>query len=263
VHGRRFVAEHLGLMLLERARGGLEAVIGIGGAGAYARHVWLADGAAVALLLAAAVAGAAAWAIVHRDRELGVAATAAAATFALLTAVDTRLGHYLLLWYPAAAMCAGMLAARLLARWDARGGRPLAARALVVACAVALLARGLAAADFDADAAPSGPSRLLGRAAGARAAPGAPVYTLDWYAPAIGYYADRPWHMLSTVPSVAGMIGNSDPFQNARNIHAVPPWPGDRPLLVAGPREALAAAGLPVGEVVAEADGYVLAAVTE
>jgi len=257
VHGGRFWQEHIAVMLLDRASGELEPVIGIGGADAYLRHLWLADGPLVALLLLGAVVGAGAYALRRRDAELGVAASAAGGSLLLLTLVSTRLAHYMLLFYPLAAICLGGLVARVVALSGHRA-RPL--RGLAATVAVSVFALGISGEPFDATAMPSWASKDLALTAAERAEPGERVYTLDWYAPAFGYYADRPFTMLSTVPRIAAAIGNSDPFLQAGNVAAVPPWP-QGVFWLAGPARGFPPQGIEVVHLVAGARGYALAQV--
>jgi 4-amino-4-deoxy-L-arabinose transferase-like glycosyltransferase len=256
-HGARFWDEHVVAMVLDRARGELAPIIGIGGPGAYVEHVWRADGPVFAVLLFGGVAGAAAWAWRHRDAELGAAATAAAATFVLLGAVSTRLAHYLLVFYPLAAICLGGLVARALPRVRTRvRGIP----ALAGALAMSAFAIGIARGPFDAGALPSESSRALGGVAASQLAPGERLYALDWYTPALGYYADRPFTLLSTSPELAAMLAGSDPFRQAGNAAVAPPWPAGV-FALACAEERMPPPGLTLVHLFATADGFALAQV--
>gem|GEM_PF-3105744 len=257
-HGAAFWHDHVAVMLLDRAAGDLEAVIGIGGPGAYLRHLWSADGPAAAVLLLGAPLGAAGLALFERDRELGVLASAALGTLLVLSLLGTRLAHYLLVFYPLAAMSAGALAARLLVRVP---GRPRAYDALAITLAVTFVALGAVNQRFDYTAVPCVPCADLGRIADDRLDPDLPIYSLDWYAPALATYAGRPWRMLNTDPEVAKMIGGSDPFLQAGNIERAPPWP-TWPLAIAGPVDRLERAGL-LEFAVARSNDFVLVVIGE
>jgi 4-amino-4-deoxy-L-arabinose transferase-like glycosyltransferase len=256
VHGGRFWREHVGVMLFDRAAGELAPTIGIGGPLSYLYHLWAADGPLVALALLGGMAAAAGYAWRHRDRALGLVAANAAITLVLLSAIGTRLAHYLLLFYPAAAVCLGALAARLLAD----PGRARAGRPLLAALAATSLTLGLAHERFDAGAEPSIAAKDLAQVAADRVAARERVYTVDWYAPAFGYYVDRPWTLLVTVPAVATMVGGSDPFSQAGNVAAVPPWPAGS-FVLAGPETDLGAWGIEVEHIMASSHGFVLARV--
>jgi 4-amino-4-deoxy-L-arabinose transferase-like glycosyltransferase len=253
-HGARFWDEHVVQNLLLRASGRLEAIIGIGGPLAYVQHIWRADGAAVAVLLGAGTAAAGVLAWRRRDHALGVAATYAAVVFLLLSAMGTRLANYLLVFYPGAVLAAGLALARAMrvprvAAW---------ARWLAPAAALAGLAASVATPPFDDVAYPSVESRALGEVATQVAAPEERIYTIDWYAPALGYYADRTWHSLVTIPRMAAALGNTDPFRYTRTVHAVPPWPPGR-LLVAAPEMVLRTTdGFVVERVLARSGEYLL-----
>lgn len=236
--GDRFVEEHLGLSLGTRVGGGSR--VGMeGGVTAYLVHVARADGPLAAAWMAAALAGGGALAWRYRERALGLFVSFAVAIVALMSLVGTRLPHYLLPAYPAVAL-AGAGAVRHLGAHLTSIRPPLRAGLAAVAAAT-LLALALARPVYQL---PPEPQVVeLGRAAGEATPPGEPVYTLDWYAPALGYYADRDWHLLSADPGLAEHLGGVYLFRLAGNIHAVPPWPA-APLTVAGYRSDLEAAGL-------------------
>ncbi|HUH01300.1 MAG TPA: hypothetical protein VML75_04850, partial [Kofleriaceae bacterium] len=155
---------------------------------------------------------------------------------------------------PGVAVCIGLLAAGAI---DQVAARFRLAPVSIVAVALAVSALSLGRPPIDSSILPSPTTRALGRAADARLPPDAPIYTLDWYAPAIGYYADRRWHMLVTPPRLARALGNIDPFLYTGTIHAVPPFPpGD--LYIATTPETLGRAPLELLEVLAEQPGLVL-----
>jgi 4-amino-4-deoxy-L-arabinose transferase-like glycosyltransferase len=255
--GAQFFHDHFAINVVSRARGELadgELGIGIGGPAAYVEHLFCADGVMWALLLIGGVIGAAITAARRRDLQLGVAASSAVVQLSLLSLFGTRLAHYLLPFYPFAAIAGGGLLARLLA---AREGRWYGIAS--VSGAIALLFSGMARPGFDAGADPSFASRDLGQAAAHRLAAGEPVFTYDWYAPAVGYYADRPWRFLTGSARAARLVQVSELFARSGVVRVAPPWPARR-FLVAGDRVALARApGLHLAELVAESGEFVLA----
>lgn len=245
--GRRFVVEHVGYSLLARARGQLK--VGMpGGTAAYARWMWRADGPAVVLLLAGAVLGGLAVAWRKRDAQLGLSAGAALVMWLLLSLVGTRLPHYLLPVYPAAALAAaglGMHGARAWhARTQASPARARLAGGLVVAAALALALAGWARPTADTYLLPSAAAEALGGAARDAAAPGETVYALDWYAPAFGYYADRRLVMVTSSRSFFRIVDDVDFIHAAGAVTMAPvAAPAGTRLLVAGPRAAIEQAG--------------------
>lgn len=257
VHGRRFYTVHIERILIQRATGGLESIIGLrGGRLAYVRHVEAADGVILAALLGAAVGAAILLGLRarDRDRDLLIPGSAALVMFVALSAMGTRLAHYLLPVYPAAAVCLGLLAARAAV---GLAPRTRLAPPMFVAAALTVAALNLERPHPDASIQPSPATRALGRIVAARIPPQAPIYTLDWYAPALGYYADRRWHQLVQSPRLASALGNIDPFQYTGTVHAVPPYPlGD--LYVVTFPETLDGASLEVREILAQQSGLVL-----
>ncbi|MEM9493356.1 MAG: hypothetical protein AAGC55_29680, partial [Myxococcota bacterium] len=163
-----------------------------------------------------------------------------------------------LVFYPAAVLCLGLLAARVVEGATRLPARGRLVSALLPVAGVTVLATTLAGEPVDPAMAPAPESRALGRAAGEYLAPGQAIYTFDWYAPSIGYYAERPWHLLSSDPRVTRAMSNTTPFRYAHNIAAVPPWPSGQ-LVVAGHRQRLAAApGLRIITVLAERGPWLL-----
>lgn len=221
-HGQRFIDEHFGYNLWARARG-LDG-IGLPGVGAYFRHIWGADGPVVFLLLFGSIGGAAVAAVVRRDPRLGMASASAVITLLVLSLVGTRLPHYLLVFYPQVAVCAGLLLARFVSSLPSVSAAALAAM---------LCYETVQAGSFDANADPSPESVELGRAAAAATLAEEPVYSLDWYAPALGWYADRTWKLLGTTEGWVRIVGSVDLFKAAGTVSSVPPWPAGR-FLVAG-----------------------------
>jgi hypothetical protein len=225
-YGGRFLEDHFGYNLADRARG--LAGIGLDGPLAYLRHLWLADGAIVTAILLGAVGGAAIVGLWRRDAALLIAAATATVTFVGLSLVGTRLPHYLLPFYPMAAICAGLLAARA-------GALPAAAAALG---GLVLLYFTTGAPPFDDVAEPAAETIALAPSATAAVPAGQPIYVLDFYAPALGYYADRRWRLLATTPKLAAIVGAIDLYKRAGVVETPPPWPA-RPFVVAGERDRL------------------------
>jgi hypothetical protein len=238
--GRHFLDVHIGINLLDRARGDLEGQGMGGGVLAYLRHLWIFDGPAIAIVLGAAVLAAAVLAVRRRDLVLGVPAGSALVSLVGLSLLGTRIPHYLLIFYPAAAICLGLLVAQPAAWLQRRAGR--AAPVLVGALALTWILRTIAAPTLDGFLAPTPSVRPLASVFAHEAAgqPG-PAYTLDWYAPAYAYYAGRPWRLLAVDPRMARIVGAVDTFADAHTVQSVPPWPPGR-FLVAGPRDRVYAA---------------------
>lgn len=253
-HGGRFYRDHLERILVQRASGDLESIIGLGGPLSYLRYVWNADGAIIAALVVVAVGAGLIVGRRRRQLDLLVPATYCVLVFLGLSAVGTRLGHYLLVFYPGVAVCVGLLAGLAV---DHVGARFRLAPVSIAAAALAMAALALGRPPIDSSILPSPTTRALGVAADAQLPADAPIYTLDWYAPAMGYYADRRWHMLVTPPTLARALGNIDPFVYTGTIHAVPPFPAGE-LYIATTPETLARAPLDVLEVLDEQPGLVL-----
>jgi 4-amino-4-deoxy-L-arabinose transferase-like glycosyltransferase len=221
-HGDRFLAEHFGYNLVARAQG-LEGIGLPGGFPAYARYVWSTDGAVATLLLVAGLAGCLFLAVRRREARLAVAPAAAILTFLGLSMLGTRLAHYLLPFYPAAAVAAGIVLARL----------PFRLSAFAAAAALVLLWRSSSAPAPSFEEEPAREAIFLGDAIGLQAPEVTRVYSLDWYAPAFGYYADRPWTYLSTSERMTRVIGSVDLFSATGAIRLCPPWP-DEAFVIAG-----------------------------
>jgi len=83
----------------------------------------------------------------------------------------------------------------------------------------------------------------------------APIYTLDWYAPAMGYYGDREWRLLSRNARATKVIGAVDILSEPERVTTVPPWPKDE-FHVACDKEVLAESPLIIKEVLASVDNY-------
>lgn len=257
LYGETFWDQHIGAMLLDRASGDLGPFIGIGGPGAYLRHMATHDGPLYGALALLSVGGASVVAWRERNAAVGVLATYAIGSLLILSLISTRLPHYLLAIYPAIGLSAAISAHRI-----AQVAREQAQMATVLACvvAIAVFGQGIAKTPTDAATLPDPASKTLGLAA-AKVPGNTRVYSLDWYTPAFGYYADRPWTMLHSNPDVAAGLASMDPFAQAKNVQAVPPWP-TAPFVVAAHESSLISARLTVVEVLADVEGYVLVLAT-
>lgn len=233
-HGGRFLSEHAGYGLLARSDLAAE-----GGPLAYARHMVEGDGVIVTAWLALAAVAGAVVGFRRRDARLGIPAATALVMFAGLSLVGTRL-PYLLPIYPLAAVCAAGLWVLAAERW--RG--PLW-RSLAVAAAAVLFLHGIARPSMGVFPRGSSAAVALGIVAAETAEPGEPVFALEWYAPAFGYYADRPMVMVAASSSFFRTVDDIDVFHAAGAIAMAPPSlpTGRRRWLIAGPVAALEQAG--------------------
>jgi hypothetical protein len=135
--------------------------------------------------------------------------------------VGTRLPHYLLPLYPAAALAIGGLVGPL---------REIKLAWLVIgAAAVTLYANGISRPRYEEASVPSPEARQL-----AALVPAAfpRIYTFEWYAPALGYYAHRRWQILTPSAHAIRIFENMDIGKASRLAAQVPPWPEGRFLLV-------------------------------
>lgn len=254
-HGGEFWREHFGRVLFDRAAGQLEDVVSIGGPSAYFKHVWQADGAIIALAILASVVAVTAAAVKRKDRQLGVLATYTIGTFLLLSAAGTRLPHYLLVFYPAAAICVGMA---VVLAWQALPeSNRLAVVIAPVACA-GLFLQTAAADPFDQIAVPAHDAQALAKIVIDHPEETDTVYSFNWYAPAFGYYAKHKWSMLTDQPRVAKTVGNTGPFRKTKSIILVPPWPTTRGFYLAGPKQLVLSLGGIHREIRGEAGNMVL-----
>jgi len=230
VHGTTFLEQHFGRTLVDRAQGDL--AMGMpGGIAAYAIYTWQAEGAIVSLALAL---GSVLGVVLDRRRgQLALLGSFALGGFVLLSLVGTRLPHYLLPLYPAA----GVALLGVVDRARARLPVTPVARVVPVVLAVALFAIGLGKLPEE-HFMPSDEAVALGRVAGQRAGDD-PLYTLDWYAPAAAYYAERPWVLLTTSKMLFDRLDAVDHIHAARAVATIPPWP-PRGFLVAGDRAQVA-----------------------
>jgi 4-amino-4-deoxy-L-arabinose transferase-like glycosyltransferase len=215
-HGQRFLDEHFGYNLVARARG----YQGIGyedGALSYVGHFLRVDGMVVSAILGLTmVVGVF---VVVRWRALALALVLSTAVVVLvgLSIIATRLPAYLVPLYPLFGIAAGLLLARL-----PRGGAALPALA-----ALYLLWRSSAEPPLTPDQLPATETMFLARILGSVDRGATRIYSLDWYAPALGYYADLPYTYLSTSQRAYDIIHGVDLFAVTRSVQLVPPWPAE------------------------------------
>jgi len=233
-----FYREHFRDLLFASARGDIP-VATIGNHWAYARHLYLADSPLITVLFGVAITSCAILALKRKDAELGVLASAPMLIALILSALGTRLSHYLLVFYPAAALCVGAAVAQVAkAAGAADVSRAPLVNLLAPIVALAVFATGLAQPSFDAGAEPSPAARDLGYAAGLISDPKEPIYAVDWYCPSLGYYADRPWIFVTHREDVARRVLSAEVFRKSKAVRVVPPWPtGD--FLVVGRKQQL------------------------
>jgi len=229
MYGSRFYSDHIELNLLARARGEILG-LGQGGAFFYIEHLWEADGALYSLILLGGVALGAIVAATSRKPTLGVASTYAAITLGALSALEFRTAHYLLPFYFGATACVGLLLAQYAPRL--LGRRPHL-WPLVPASVFVIVFVPLSAVVVTPEPAEPRHTVSLARTAERLTAPGEKVYSLDWYAPALGYYANRSWGLLTTSERGARIVAQIRVFEGAQTVVHGPPWPEGR-LVVAG-----------------------------
>lgn len=254
LHGERFLRMHFGVSLAARAvaDGGISLPGGMAG---YLLWIPRSEGLVSAAWLALGSAGALAWGLRERKLELVALGSQALTTVAIMSLLATRLPHYILPAYPAAALGAAGLYAELSARLqlDRRSLGPLLGPAL--ALAVLLEAREH----------PGGYEYLLQRAASrdlglvARGvtAPGEPVYAYEWYGPALAYYAGRPVRLLTGDPQAHALVSR---FAMPSQLVPPPPAPpGSRIVIAAEPEVLAQTSWLHVEQVLARSPPIVLA----
>ena len=248
-HGAAFWDQHLMVTLLDRARGQVAVSIeqahsplaylrfGLSGDGVAYFAIWLGG------LLAAAVV-----AVVRRDPRLGLLSSYGLGTLALLSALGTRLPTYHLPVLAAAALCAAGVYGRLTRRVSS-----LAVRLVAPAAALTLLAvQTLPLVGYE----PSPAAWALGLKARQHSRPDETVHTVNWYAPALKFYARRKLVMVSDSPRFLRLVGGVDFLRAAGAIKAAPLPPSRELILVAGFDHQLAKINwLRVERVVARAGG--------
>lgn len=236
-HGGAFVAGHFGANLAMRATGQIEG-LGTGGALSYLEHLWAGDGPIVAVVLGASVVGALVVGLGRRDEDLAVPASYAALTLLVLSTIGFRTAHYLLPFYPGAALTAVLLWARPLSHIAERHAL---ARLLAPIAAAVLFCVTLLAPYEDDVYAPSRELVEVARLAAVETSPDERVFSWNWYAPALGYYADRRWQLLTSSVRGERILLGVDVLRASGAVRRVPPVPEGR-LVIAVPRPLLAAA---------------------
>jgi 4-amino-4-deoxy-L-arabinose transferase-like glycosyltransferase len=192
----QFLREHIGFHLLQRAGGG--GTLGMsGGLLAYAFSIPIRDGPWVAAWLLTSSAAGLVLGASARSQErqaLLLLSSFALLFFLAMSCIGTRLPHYMLPIYPAAALaCSGALAHGS-THWP-RLQRPIW-RVLAPALAAFMLVMSLRYAGgtgvlFE---------RPYGKVLGTKArelAPHERLYVYEWYGMSVGYYADRPIVLLT------------------------------------------------------------------
>ncbi len=256
LHGQSFLRMHFGVSLAARAvaDGGISLPGGMAG---YLLWIPRSEGPLSACWLALGSLGALAFGLRERKPELVALGSQALTVVGLMSLLATRLPHYILPAYPAAALGAAGLYAELSARLglDRRAFGSLLGPAL--AMAVLLEAREH----------PGGYEYLLQRAASrdlglvARrvTAPGQPVYIYEWYGPALAYYAERPIRLLTEDPHAHALVSR---FSMPSQLVPPPPAaPGTRLVIAAEPEVLARSRWLQVEQVLASSPPIVLARV--
>ena len=254
LHGTEFLEQHFGRTLVDRAAGDLE--VGLpGGIFAYAGYLARGEGiVAIVLLLLGTLGG---FALGRRDGNHALVAVSlfSPVVFVLFSFIGTRLPHYLLPIYPAA----GIAAAAVLESLRKQVHDVTATRALVVVVAISTSLAAVASPPEE-QLMPSPQAVEIGLRA--KDVPdvkaGAPLYSLEWYAPAAAYYAERPWVLLTESEGLFEMMESIHFLREADVTQLVPPWPDvDSGLLLAVPQELMV--GLPYPHrIVGESDGFAL-----
>lgn len=150
--------------------------------------------------------------------------------------IQYRTAHYLLPFYPGAALAVAALAARL---------TPFGlARLLPPACALVLLVLTAAEPRSDEVYEPSFETLAMARVAQEVTEPHEPIYSLSFYAPALGYYADRRWLMMTTSDRTERILTGIHILRNAGTIVRVPPFPEGRLVVVTAPSALIRAKAL-------------------
>jgi 4-amino-4-deoxy-L-arabinose transferase-like glycosyltransferase len=262
VDGSEFVHDQIVFNLLERARGGY---VGMGGGlFAYVKSVLFRDGPVVSAWLVIGSAGALVLGLKLRQRALQIVGSYALAELALMSLFGTRLPHYILPLYPAAALGAAGVYAEASRRFERLRAPLWAAGVCVIALVIGLVSQRYGGgADYLFE---RPESKILGLRARNVANPGERVYAYEWYGFAIGYYADRPVELLTAKPERFAQVNFAGgPIERAKAAALVPPPPaaaGSRILIAGHVADLSRAHWLEVGEVLAASPPYFLAYAT-
>ena len=262
IDGSAFVRDQIGFNLLERARGGF---VGMGGGVfAYARSIALRDGPAVATWLALGSAGALVLGLQIRQRALQITGSFALAELVLMSLFGTRLPHYILPLYPAAALGAAGVYAEAARRFERLRAPLWAAGMPALALIIGLASQRYSGGSDYLFERPE--SKILGLRARSIAEPGERVYAYEWYGFALGYYADRKVELLTSKPERFAQVNFAGgPIAKAGAAALVPPPPaaaGSRILIAGHVADLSRASWLEMGQVLAAVPPYFLAYAT-
>jgi 4-amino-4-deoxy-L-arabinose transferase-like glycosyltransferase len=230
LHGLDFVDEHFGFNLMGRALGTINI-------SEYPWHLYLwhfqhRDGWPTLLWLALGTIGALAVAFKKRDVNLAIIASFALGDVVLMSMMGTRLPHYVLVVYPAAALGAAGVYHHLSARAPHGSG---VLRAIAPAAAAFLLITNLRMRGADDALMQTSAAKDLGLAVRGLADPKQRVYAYEWYGQGLSFYAERDVVLLTEVPERFRMIDVGH-FKRAGAAKLVPPPPeptGSRILVAA------------------------------
>lgn len=255
LHGEAFWSGHFGFNLVGRATGDIN-VSGYPWT-LYFDHIRFRDGLPTLAWMGLGTLGALIAGVRLRDHQLTVVGVFGVGILVLMSALGTRLPHYILVAYPAAAIGIAGMCAHALRRWPPR--RELY-RTFVPALGVALALNGLSHTGSDVMLMQTPAGRDLGRAARAIAAPGQPIYAHEWYGMAVGFYAQRPIK-LSTAHQDRFRQVDVGHLHRARTAVLVPPAPepvGSRILVVGRRKDLETATWMRVEEPLAASPPYFL-----
>jgi 4-amino-4-deoxy-L-arabinose transferase-like glycosyltransferase len=262
-YGDQFWREHFLYNVVGRSRGGLAIQYGLQG-GVEAYLLWLprVEGPAVVAWLAAGSLGAVGIGSLARQRTLLLLGLTATTIFVLWSLLSTRLLHYVLPAYPAAALAMAGIYELVAARWPLVA-RPLA-RPLAPALGVLVLLTSVQYSGGSGWLLQGRRGRDLGLLAARVGRGDEPVYALEWYGPSLAYYAERRAVLLThnrkhfealKIPYVMA----------ARAAYLVPPAPvpvGTSILVTAPMQDLMQAPWLRVEEVLGASPPCVLARAT-
>jgi 4-amino-4-deoxy-L-arabinose transferase-like glycosyltransferase len=235
LYGERFIQEHFIVNLVGRSSGSYGSNQGLGG-GVIAYLQWLprVEGPFTTAWLALGTLGSFTLGWLTKERRLQMLGVYSIAVVLLYSLVNTRLLHYLLPIYPAAALGVAGAIALAAKRWPVLSRPSFALVAPVLAVVVLLASSRYPGGTHALLESPAG--RDLGRIAAKVAAPEEPIYALEWYGPSLAYYSNRPVRLLTADKRRYAAIAL--PFLLEVDVpHLVPPPPvpvGTR-MLVAGP----------------------------
>jgi 4-amino-4-deoxy-L-arabinose transferase-like glycosyltransferase len=256
-HGEAFFREHFLYSLISRASGGLKTG-SMGGPLSYLLWLRDIDGLGYTLTVSASCVACLLLARKTRDAVTTLLPAVWISELTLYSLLSARLPHYLLPAYPVAALC--------VAEAFAAGVRPLQQKSGLLAAAspvllVSLVLLGADPASSRVLLMPSPEAHALGLAAHRAVPRRETIYLHGWYAPALAYYAERPFELLVAPRDRRAAFASVSSFEKAGKIVEVPPAPRPRAatLWVAGEVEELAATSwLGIDEVVAREGDHAL-----